>query len=62
MEDFNDNAPIFKSDILNEYVQENSPIGTIVGNIHAKDPDLGENAKVEYSIVGGNERDARETH
>ena len=53
VEDFNDNAPIFKSDILHEFIEENSPIGTVVGMIHAKDPDLGENAKVEYSIVGG---------
>ena len=32
---------------------ENSPIGSVVGELRATDADEGKNAKIEYSIVGG---------
>lgn len=49
----NDNPPRFASDRLRFYVPENSPIGTVVGELRATDADEGVNAKIEYTIVGG---------
>jgi cadherin EGF LAG seven-pass G-type receptor 1 len=51
--DVNDNAPEFDSLVINLYINENEPIGSTVGTIVAKDPDEGQNAHVEYSLVGG---------
>lgn len=53
VKDVNDNPPRFESDRLRYYVPENSPIGSIVGEIKAVDIDDGVNAKIDYSIVGG---------
>lgn len=52
VEDINDSPPVFESDCLTFYIQENSPIGTTVGEIYAHDPDEGPNAVVHYSIKG----------
>lgn len=52
MEDVNDNPPAFESDKLTLYIDENSPIGSTVGELHAKDPDEGQNSVVQYSIIG----------
>lgn len=49
----NDNPPRFASDRLRFYVPENSPIGSVVGELRATDADEGANAKIEYTIVGG---------
>lgn len=32
---------------------ENSPIGSVVGELKATDADVGANARIEYTIVGG---------
>ncbi|XP_059052501.1 protocadherin-like wing polarity protein stan [Achroia grisella] len=55
VEDINDSPPVFESDCLTFYVPENSPIGTTVGEIYARDPDEGPNAVVHYSIKGGDD-------
>lgn len=34
------------------YIAENSPVGSTVGELYAKDPDEGANAIVQYSIIG----------
>lgn len=52
VEDVNDNPPAFESDKLTLYIDENSPIGSTVGELHAKDPDEGQNSVVQYSIIG----------
>ncbi|XP_074645849.1 cadherin EGF LAG seven-pass G-type receptor 2-like [Tubulanus polymorphus] len=52
VEDANDNAPQFESHTIQFKVLENSPIGTVVGVVHAVDPDEGENAVIRYFIVG----------
>lgn len=52
VEDINDSPPVFESDCLTFYIAENSPIGTTVGEIYARDPDEGPNAVVNYSIKG----------
>lgn len=52
IEDVNDSPPAFESDKLTLYIAENSPVGSTVGELHAKDPDEGQNAAVQYSIIG----------
>lgn len=58
LEDVNDSPPTFASDRLTFYVPENSPVGSVVGEIHAHDPDEGINAIVHYSIIGGDDSNA----
>ncbi|CAG9865104.1 unnamed protein product [Phyllotreta striolata] len=53
IDDVNDSPPAFDSDKIVLYIPENSPIGSTVGEIYAKDPDEGINAIVQYSIIGG---------
>lgn len=53
IEDINDSPPTFASDKIVLYIPENSPVGSTVGEIYAKDPDEGVNAAVQYSIIGG---------
>lgn len=55
LEDVNDSPPTFESDRITFYVPENSPVGSVVGEIHAHDPDEGVNAIVQYSIIGGDD-------
>lgn len=55
IEDINDSPPAFDSDKIVLYIPENSPIGSTVGEIHAKDPDEGANAMVQYTIIGGDD-------
>ncbi|XP_055380293.1 protocadherin-like wing polarity protein stan [Condylostylus longicornis] len=55
LEDVNDSPPTFESDKIVLYVPENSPVGSVVGEIHAHDPDEGVNAIVHYSIIGGDD-------
>ncbi|KAG8278057.1 Cadherin EGF LAG seven-pass G-type receptor 2 [Homalodisca vitripennis] len=58
IEDVNDSPPGFESDKLTLYIAENSPVGSTVGELHAKDPDEGQNAVVQYSIIGGEDSDS----
>ena len=52
--DVNDNAPIFTQGVFNFAVVENSPVNTVAGLVSATDLDIGINAVISYSIVGGN--------
>jgi len=56
VDDVNDNAPQFETSRVTLSVFENSPIGSVVGTLTAHDADIGQNAVVEYEIIGG--RDA----
>ncbi|XP_048088615.1 protocadherin alpha-2-like isoform X3 [Alosa alosa] len=49
--DVNDNAPRFPESLMNVYVKENSPVGSVIATINAYDPDLEENAKLSYSLI-----------
>ncbi|XP_057705836.1 protocadherin gamma-C5-like isoform X24 [Corythoichthys intestinalis] len=49
--DVNDNPPVFSQSSYNIYVKENGASGSIMFSVSASDPDMGENAKVSYSIV-----------
>lgn len=52
--DYNDHAPEFTSKIIEGKVYETSPIGTNVAQVFAVDGDIGDNARISYSIVSGN--------
>ncbi|XP_053440843.1 cadherin EGF LAG seven-pass G-type receptor 1 isoform X3 [Nycticebus coucang] len=52
--DINDNPPVFERDELELFVEENSPVGSVVARIRADDPDEGPNAQIMYQIVEGN--------
>ncbi|XP_062381352.1 protocadherin alpha-3-like [Sardina pilchardus] len=49
--DVNDNAPQFPDPIINVYVKENSPVGSVLHTVSALDPDVGNNANIVYSLV-----------
>ncbi|XP_030621285.1 protocadherin alpha-3-like [Chanos chanos] len=49
--DVNDNAPRFPEPVINIYVRENSQVGAVISTISAFDPDVGNNAKISYSII-----------
>ncbi|XP_056130418.1 protocadherin Fat 4 [Lampris incognitus] len=49
--DVNDCAPIFTSQKMT-YIQENTPVDTVVFKAHAADADSGPNSYVEYSLRG----------
>ncbi|XP_057205144.1 protocadherin alpha-8-like isoform X9 [Triplophysa rosa] len=50
--DVNDNAPRFPDPVINVYVKENSQIGAVIHTVSAFDPDVGDNARITYSLVG----------
>uniref|UniRef100_A0A8C2K916 Cadherin domain-containing protein n=1 Tax=Cyprinus carpio TaxID=7962 RepID=A0A8C2K916_CYPCA len=49
--DVNDNAPRFPDPIINVYVKENSQIGAVIHTVSAFDPDVGDNARITYSLL-----------
>ncbi|XP_062282155.1 protocadherin alpha-3-like [Scomber scombrus] len=49
--DVNDNAPRFMEPVINVYVKENSPMGSVIYTISAFDPDLDTNAKLTYTLL-----------
>ncbi|XP_078248605.1 protocadherin gamma-B7-like isoform X12 [Pogona vitticeps] len=55
--DINDNAPAFEKSTYNIYVPENNPSGASIFTIKATDPDMGQNARITYSILQSNIED-----
>lgn len=51
MEDTNDNPPVFEETVYSFDIPENAPRGYQVGEIVAKDADLGQNSQVSYAVV-----------
>lgn len=51
--DINDNTPIFDPVNYTVSVYENSPVGTPLINVTATDADSGQNARITYSVTGG---------
>ncbi|XP_073343351.1 protocadherin alpha-2-like [Pagrus major] len=49
--DVNDNAPRFMEPVINVYVKENSPTGSVINTVTAFDPDLDSNAKLTYKLL-----------
>ncbi|XP_029368540.1 protocadherin alpha-5-like isoform X5 [Echeneis naucrates] len=54
--DVNDNAPRFKEPVINIFVKENSPVGSVIYTMSADDPDVDENAKVTFSAVNNHKK------
>uniref|UniRef100_A0A3Q2Y193 Protocadherin 2 alpha b2 n=1 Tax=Hippocampus comes TaxID=109280 RepID=A0A3Q2Y193_HIPCM len=54
--DINDNAPQFREPVIHVFIKENSPPGAVIYTINADDPDVGENAKISFSLINGNNR------
>ncbi|KAF3838341.1 hypothetical protein F7725_010109 [Dissostichus mawsoni] len=52
--DVNDNKPVFSETVINIYLEENSPVGTILKAVSATDADVGENGRLSYSLVTNN--------
>ncbi|XP_064181978.1 protocadherin gamma-C5-like isoform X8 [Anguilla rostrata] len=55
--DVNDNSPVFSQPSYVVYVKENGAPGTILCSVSASDPDLGENAKISYSVLDSKVQD-----
>ncbi|XP_030000778.1 protocadherin gamma-C5-like isoform X15 [Sphaeramia orbicularis] len=55
--DVNDNPPIFSQSSYVVYIKENYPPGRILYSVSASDADLGENAKISYSILDSKVQD-----
>ncbi|KAM3867165.1 protocadherin gamma-C5-like [Diretmus argenteus] len=55
--DVNDNPPVFSQSVYVIYVKENYAPGKILCSVSAEDPDLGENAKISYSILDSKVQD-----
>ncbi|XP_045548334.1 protocadherin gamma-C5 isoform X14 [Salmo salar] len=55
--DVNDNPPIFSQLSYTVYVRENNAAGSIMCSVSATDPDIGENAKISYSILDSKVQD-----
>ena len=51
--DSDDNVPTFQSDNVQALVSENSPPGTLVTQLVARDPDSGSNSIMEYTLAFG---------
>ncbi|XP_058065437.1 fat-like cadherin-related tumor suppressor homolog [Anopheles bellator] len=52
--DHNDHAPEFTTKIVQGKVFETAPVGTRVAQVYAIDRDIGDNARITYSIGSGN--------
>ncbi|XP_061095590.1 cadherin-7 isoform X1 [Conger conger] len=50
LSDVNDNGPTFQHNLFTFAVAESAPVGTTVGRIMAEDPDVGINARMNYSL------------
>ncbi|XP_036403736.1 protocadherin gamma-C5-like isoform X3 [Megalops cyprinoides] len=55
--DVNDNPPRFSQEFYTVYVKENAAPGSILCSVSASDADLGENAKISYSILDSKVQD-----
>lgn len=52
VQDVNDNSPEFERQSYQTNVKENLPVGTVILSPKATDRDLGNNAKIRYSLLG----------
>ncbi|KFM69224.1 Fat-like cadherin-related tumor suppressor-like protein, partial [Stegodyphus mimosarum] len=54
--DVNDNPPEFMNKMMYATVSESVPVGTEIIVVHATSEDIGINAEISYSIIGGDEQ------
>ena len=58
--DENDNRPAFLVDTYDLYQPENTPVGTTLVTVTARDPDLRENGTLSYRILDGDTNGRRD--
>ena len=51
--DLNDNAPLFSKKMYDVSILENATTGHVLLQLHARDEDIGVNARVIYTILAG---------
>ncbi|KAM9356718.1 uncharacterized protein ABDE67_004302 [Symphorus nematophorus] len=51
--DINDNAPAFSQSVYTTQIMENNSPGVAMLQIHATDPDQGQNARISYFLIDG---------
>ena len=56
--DVNDEPPVFQPSSYSFNIVENSPLHTVLGTVSASSKDLGTNADIYYSIIGGDVENA----
>ncbi|XP_054721928.1 LOW QUALITY PROTEIN: fat-like cadherin-related tumor suppressor homolog [Uloborus diversus] len=54
--DVNDNPPEFTNKMMYSTVSESIPVGSEIATVHATSEDIGINAEISYSIIGGDEQ------
>lgn len=54
--DVNDNPPEFTNKMMYATISESVPVGSEITNVHATSEDIGVNAEISYSIIGGDEQ------
>uniref|UniRef100_A0A3B3ILX6 Cadherin domain-containing protein n=1 Tax=Oryzias latipes TaxID=8090 RepID=A0A3B3ILX6_ORYLA len=52
--DINDNRPLFTENIVNIFMKENSPSGSVLKTVSAVDADIEQNGRVTYSLLHTN--------
>ncbi|KAG7518347.1 protocadherin alpha-8-like [Solea senegalensis] len=52
--DVNDNKPVFKENMINIYLKENSPVGAVIKTVSAFDADAEQNGQVRFSFLHDN--------
>uniref|UniRef100_A0A3P9KYY6 Cadherin domain-containing protein n=1 Tax=Oryzias latipes TaxID=8090 RepID=A0A3P9KYY6_ORYLA len=52
--DVNDNRPLFTENIVNIFMKENSPSGSVLKTVSAVDADIEQNGRVTYSLLNTN--------
>ena len=55
--DVNDNDPVFQPANYTVYISEETKPGSAIVNVTATDNDKGQNARISFEIIGGNEED-----
>ncbi|XP_029021033.3 protocadherin alpha-3-like [Betta splendens] len=54
--DVNDNAPRFMEPVINVYVKENSPTGSMIHTVQASDADLDANAQLSFTVLDSSQQ------
>ncbi len=50
VQDINDHAPRFTQKVYQTTMSENNPVGSSITSVSATDPDVGANAKMQYTL------------
>ncbi|CAL8077250.1 unnamed protein product [Calicophoron daubneyi] len=62
IDDCNDNSPVFEKTLYTSNISENTPVGTLITQLRAKDADSGPQGTVFYRIHGSSDQSAAYFH